>query len=127
MSAIKGNSKESLFKITEDTATKLDNNNIRTVGQLFMTNENHTIDTARPRNMLQVTNERDNIPLNNLITNIQRMTRQFQNKGTNIQKDGTLAWLLIRNCHKFNKEEKKKETERIKQRFPVAPSNKQEI
>ena len=53
MSAIKGNSKESLFKITEDTATKLDNNNIRTVGQLFMTNENHTIDTTRPRNMLQ--------------------------------------------------------------------------
>ena len=46
MSAIKGNSKESLFKITEDTATKLDNNNIRTVGQPFMTNENHTINTA---------------------------------------------------------------------------------
>ena len=40
MSAIKGNSKESLFKITENTATKLDNNNIRTVGQLFMTNAN---------------------------------------------------------------------------------------
>ena len=124
MSAIKGNSNESIFKITEDTATKLDNNNIRTVGQLFMTNENHTIDTTRPRNMLQLTNERDNIPLKNLITNIQRMTRKFQNKGTNVQKDGTLAWLWIRNCHKFNKEEKKKETERIKQRFPVAPSYK---
>ena len=60
MSAIKGNSKESLFKITEDTATKLDNNNIRTVGQLFMTNANHTIDTARPKNMLQLTNEKLN-------------------------------------------------------------------
>ena len=49
------------------------------------------------------------------------MTRQFQNKGTNIQKDGTLAWLWIRNCYKFNKEEKRKETVRIKQRFPDAP------
>ena len=74
--------------------------------------------------MLQLINERDNIPLKNLITNIHRMTRQFQNKGTNIQKDGTLAWLWIRNCYKFNKEENKKERERIKQRFPVAPSYK---
>ena len=74
--------------------------------------------------MLQLINERDNIPLKNLITNIHRMTRQFQNKGTNIQEDGTLAWLWIRNFFKFNKEEKKKEMERIKQRFPVAPSYK---
>ena len=52
------------------------------------------------------------------------MTRQFQNKGSNIQKDGTLAWLWRRNCYKFNKEEKNKEIEIIKQRFPVAPSYK---
>ena len=32
MSAIKGKSNKSLFKMTENTATKLDNNNIRTVG-----------------------------------------------------------------------------------------------
>ena len=47
MSTIKGNSKESLFKITEDTATKLNNNNIRAVVQIFMTNAIHTIDTTR--------------------------------------------------------------------------------
>ena len=65
MSAIKGNSKESLFKITEHTATKLDKNDIRTVSQLFMTNANHTVDTTRPKNMIQFINERDKIPLKN--------------------------------------------------------------
>lgn len=33
------------------------------------------------------------------------MTAHFQNKGANIQKDGTLVWAWIRNCYKFNKEE----------------------
>ena len=54
MSAIKGNNKESIFKIIEQTATKLDDNNIRTLGQLFMTNANHTIEYTRPKNMLQL-------------------------------------------------------------------------
>ena len=70
-----------------------------------MTNAYDTIDTTRPKNMLQLINERDNIPLKILITKIQRMTKHFQNKGTNIQKDGT-------------------EIEKIKHRFPFAPSYK---
>ena len=33
--AIKGNINESIFKVAEETSRKLENNNIKTVGQLF--------------------------------------------------------------------------------------------
>ena len=124
LGAIKGNINESIFKITEETSRKLENNNIKNVGQLFSTHANLTIDSSRPKDIMQLTGERVNQPLANLIRNLQRMTMQFSNQGANIQKDGSLGWLWIRSKHKFNKEEKKAEIEEIKKKFPVAPSYK---
>ena len=124
LGAIKGNINESIFKITDETSSKLENNNIKTVGQLFLTHPNLTIDTSRPKDIMQLIGERVNQPLANLIRNLQRMTMQYSNQGANIQKDGTLGWLWIRSSHKFNKEEKMAEIEEIKKKFPVAPSYK---
>ena len=40
--AIKGNINESIFKVTDETNRKLENNNMNKVGQLFLTHSNLT-------------------------------------------------------------------------------------
>ena len=55
---IKGNINESIFKV--QTSRKLENNNIKTVGQLFLTQSNLTIDTSRPKDVMQLLGERTN-------------------------------------------------------------------
>ena len=57
MGAINGRSKESIFKITEEMARKLENYNIKRTGQLCMTNLNLSIDTNRPKSMMQLVND----------------------------------------------------------------------
>ena len=106
LGAIPGNINESIFKVTEETSRKLENNNIKTMGQLFLTHSNLTIDTSRPKDIMQLIRERTNQSLANLIRNLQRMTMQFDNKCANIQKIGMLGWLWIHSKHKFNKKEK---------------------
>ena len=99
MSTIKGNSKESLFKITEDTATKLNNNNIRAVVQIFMTNAIHTIDTTKTKEYATTHQRKRQHSTKKL--NHQSTENDFQNKGANIQRDGTLPWIWVRNCYKI--------------------------
>ena len=114
----------SLFKITEDTATNLNNNNLKTVGQLFITNPNHTIDTTRPKNMLQLINKRDNIPLRNLIT-IHTIHTVSDNTLSKQRSKHSERWnTCLALGKKFNKEEKRKEIERFQHTFPLALSDK---